>query len=223
MVLFVLQLVTAVASASAHGTVAAADSTWYRATHIRDLTGDGTPDTLILTARGSRVDSLTVTFRIRSQGQQLYRETWLSTWYFQYDLPIDSIPERVKRDRVFKHLHEFFDAQNFSLLDTTPGIRPWHPTSADDDDPRSTIAFDLKYSRALDSLRRQHIDSVTAEAKARDYASTAPIDTQRILAAWEGMVRARPVTFAFYSGGEYSRIIAWSEGLRRFVIVFSCC
>ena len=200
---------------------AVADSVWYRALVERDVTGDGVPDTLILQASGKRVDSLQITFDIRSQGRRLYHEHWLSTWYFQYDAPVDSIPESVKRDRVFRHLREFFQPQRYGALNTVGAGKPW--SQDDDDDPRTTIAFSLKYEEAFDSLTRAHVDSQAAESRARKYARTAAVDTQKISRAWEAMVRQRPVTFTFFSGGEYTRTIAWSEVLKRFVIVFSCC
>ena len=198
------------------------DSIWYRAIDVRDLTGDGVPDTLILLAAGARIDSLRITFDIRSQGRRLYHETWLSTWYFQYDAPIDSIAEPVKRTRVFHHLREFFRAENYAVLDTAGAGKPWKPTEGDDD-PRSTIAFNVRYEHVLDSLTQAHVAQDSAESLVRRYALTAPIDTQYIVRAWQDLVRRRPMTFTFFSGGEDTRTIVWSAIVRRFVVVFSCC
>jgi len=199
------------------------DSVWYRAVLKRDVTGDRSPETLIVEASGRRVDSLLVTFEIRSHGRRLYHEEWLTTWYFQYDAPIDSMPEPVKYNRVFQHLRELLQPQNFAPLDTVHGEEPWRPIPGDNDDPRSSIAFHLKYTRVLDSLRLQHIDSATAESRAREYAWSAPVDTAKIVDAWQALLRARPLTFTFYSGGEYIRTIVWSARLSTFVVTFSCC
>ncbi len=215
-------LAFAVAAVLNSGAVLPKDSVWYRATHLRDLTGDGIADTLILQAAGRRVDSLTVTILIRSRGHRIYRETWFSTWYFQYDAPIDSIDESVKRERVFRHLREFFDAQSFGSLDTAGTTGLWRPTDSHSD-PRSEIAFYLKYDRALDSLTRAHMDSQTATSHARKYAWRAAVDTGEVLRAWREMVRKRPVTFTIFAGGENTHTIAWSEHLRRFVVVSACC
>ena len=197
------------------------DSMWFRAVDHRDFTEDGVPDTLILQATGKRVDSLQITFEIRSQGRRLYHEHWLSTWYFQNDGPVDNIGESVKRERVFRHLREFFQPRRYGALDTAGAGKQWSPE--DGDDPRSTVAFYLSYDEAFDSLTRAQVDSEAAASRARKYAWTARVDTQKISRAWQAMVRRRPVTFTFFSGGEYTRTIAWSQILGRFVVVFSCC
>lgn len=198
------------------------DSVWYRAIDVRDLTGDGIPDTLILRATGHRVDSLQVTLDIRSQGRGLYHEAWLSNWYFQYDAPLYRIDEQTKRSRVFHHLRAFFRPESFALLDTAGAGRPWRP-SEDDRDPRNSIAFDFKYGRALDSLMRTHVPRDSAQSIARRDALTASLDSSYILRVWQDLARRRPMTFTFFSGGEYTRTIVWSPVVRRFVIVFSCC
>jgi hypothetical protein len=200
----------------------ATDSVWYRAIDTRDLTGDGVADTLILQATGRRVDSLRVTFDIRAQGRRLYHESWLSTWYFQYDMPIDSIADATKRKEVFNHFQEFFRAAQYAPLDTAGAGGPWNPAE-DQRDQRSTIAFNLKYERALDSLKPSHLPQDSAESIARHYARTAPVDSGRILRAWQDLAHGHRVTFTFFSGGEYIRTIVWSRTLGRFVVVFACC
>jgi len=197
----------------------ARDSLWYRAVHARDVTGDGIPDTLILEATGRRVDSLEVTLNIRSQGRRLYHERWLSTYYFAYDAPTDSIPESTRRTQVFRHLSEFFSPERFSPLTTAGGS--WKPR--DDQDPRSAIAFDIKYRRARDSLTRAHTQPDSVGSIASRHAWSAPFDTSYVLRIWQELATTRRVTFTFFSGGEYTRTIVWSPILGRFVVVFSCC
>ena len=217
-----MNAILALVISSALATVTPKDSLWYRAVDVRDLTGDGVLDSLILQATGTRVDSLSITFDIRSRGSRLYHETWLSTWYFQYDAPIDSIGEPAKRVQVFKHLREFFRSLSYGVLDTLGTGKPWRP-SEDDRDPRGTIAFNLKYERAFDSLTHAHVNVDSAEARARNYAWSAPVDTQQILRAWRELARVRPTTFTFFSGGEYTRTIVWSAVVQKFVVVWSCC
>jgi hypothetical protein len=197
------------------------DSVWYRATDVHALTGDKVLDTLTLIAMGTRVDSLRITLTIRSRGRRIYKATWLSTWYFEYDAPIDSIPEPRKRSVVFTHLKEIFSPENYGPLDITGIAQDWSPKN--EDDPRSEMAFHLSYDRALDSLRRIRIDSAEAEERARNYARQAPVDSARVRAAWAEMVHRRPVAFTYFSGGEATQTIVWSPRLGRFVVVFACC
>src|SRR5690348_6948144 len=119
---------------------AVSDSVWFRRSVARyDLTGDGKPETLTLIAHGSRVDSLRIEFTIRSAGKTVYDDSWLSTSYFQYDDPIDSIPEPVKRRRVFDELRKFLRAGNFEPLDRSDAQNPG-PTDAVE-----TIAFSISF------------------------------------------------------------------------------
>ena len=111
-----------------------ADSVWYRRQFVQyDLTGDGRADTLILRATGKRVDSLFIDLSIHSAGRTTYHDTWLSTSYFQYDDPIESIPEPRKRTAVFRHLREVLVASAFapfagsSFTYMPKPHRPCHP------------------------------------------------------------------------------------------------
>ena len=167
------------------------------------------------------MDSLRITLTIRSRGRRIYRAVWLSTWYFEYDAPINSIPESRKHSVVLKHLREVLSPGSFGRLDVTRVPQEWSPKN--EDDPRNEIAFHLNYDRALDSLRRTRIDSVEAEQGARSYARRAPVDSARVRAAWADIVRHRPVAFTYFSGGEATQTIAWSSRLGRFVVVFACC
>src|SRR5256714_11383954 len=52
------------------------DTVWYRAARVLDLTGDGRPDSIILTANGRRGDSLVVVLVFLVDGREAYRLTW---------------------------------------------------------------------------------------------------------------------------------------------------
>ena len=53
------------------------DTTVTISTVKRDLTGDGVPEVLSLTGTGPTIDSLNVTFTIKSSGRTLYSTTWI--------------------------------------------------------------------------------------------------------------------------------------------------
>lgn len=164
---------------------------WFQRAEYRDLTGDGRIDTLLLTATGTRPESLHVQFTIRSAGRTVYEETWSSAYYFAYDAPVESIPTVRVRSAVSRHLGRFFAAESFGRL-----------SSAD-----SAEAFDiLPYEVCGDSVAR------------------GPGCPARVIArTWRDLLASARVTFTFFSGGEYTRTIAWSRRARRFYVVFSCC
>src|SRR2546427_13099403 len=54
------------------------DTVWYRAARALDLTGDGRPDSIVLTANGRRSDSLVVVLVLVGDGRGAYRLTWPS-------------------------------------------------------------------------------------------------------------------------------------------------
>src|SRR5690349_12153997 len=58
--------------------VAQAQPLWFRRVMMRDVTGDGQPDSLILSAFGTHSDSLKIAFTIVSKGSEVFRESWHS-------------------------------------------------------------------------------------------------------------------------------------------------
>lgn len=60
--------------------VATAPPEWYRRARTLDVTGDGQPDSVRLTALGSRPDSLHVTLSLVVRGEERYREEWGSSY-----------------------------------------------------------------------------------------------------------------------------------------------
>lgn len=162
---------------------------------LRDLTKDGRPDSLQLIAIGQRPESLRVTFSVTSGGETRYQASW-SEWYFIYDRLIDSIPAAERSKRVGDHLNEFFLPQDFGTV------------SPDD----SSDAFDiLPYE-----VCGQPAGTPVAEGR-----ESCPAGLVRSIL--QDIVALSPPTFRFFSGGEHSRIIAWSRQLRRFVVIFACC
>jgi hypothetical protein len=181
-----------------------------------DLTGDGTPEKLILTARGARMDSLRVRLEIRSSSDSLlYASAWNSRYYFQYvdraamsDAAADSIVNRqlgaVLADTAFKTV--------------TAG------PAADTIGP-SMMRDAIRYDIAANQLRVQQGLPLGAELP------PAAHDSINVIAA--GVPRSQidalrtelqgRKSFTFFAGGEVTYSIAWSERERRFVTIFSCC
>jgi hypothetical protein len=196
------------------------DSVWYRTTDVRDLTGDGAQDTLVLEVTGTRPDSSRITFDIVSQGRHLYHDSWLSAGYFDYDTPA-GLPESAKYTAVLDQLRSFFRRDRYGTVDTVRAPSRWDPT--DGADPRSEIAFHLNYGRALDSLLGAGVAQDSAQVQAARYAWSAPTDSQSIGRVWREIVQRHATTFTYYTGGEAGYVIVWSAVLRRFVVIFSCC
>jgi hypothetical protein len=134
---------------------------------------------------------------VASGEETRYNASWRSEWYFIYDRPIDSIPAAQLSKRVNDHLNEFFLPQDFGTL------------SPDD----SSDAFDiLPYE-----ICGQPAGTPVAEGR----EPSCPDGLVR--SVWRDIVALAPPTFRFFSGGEHSRIIAWSRQLQRFVVIFACC
>ena len=181
-----------------------------------DLTGDGSPEKLTLTARGSRMDSLRVRLEIRSASDSLlYAAAWSSRFYFQYvdraamsDAAADSVVNRrldaVLADTAFRV--------------TTPG-----PAA---DTMRATMMRDaIRYDIATNALRLKQGLPIGAELPPAAHdsvnAMAAAVPKSQIDALQAELQGKK--SFTFFAGGEVTYAIAWSERERRFVTIFSCC
>ncbi len=196
---------------------AATGQVWLQKEVVRDLTGDGAPDTLQLTAVGRQSDSLTISLVIRVAGRVAYRDTWKSIYYFQYDLPIHTL-RRVYIDSLVRaELNGFFSPESFQPPDTQHLVE-----SADEDEhgARSHIAREMKQGRYL----REH-------GIARDQLSTSDyraidritVDSGEVNAIANDILRHTKLAFTYFSGGEDTRTIAWSTLKRRFYVIWGCC
>lgn len=175
------------------------DAAWYSRVVERDLTGDGTREVLEVRAVGDSSDSLTVTFRILADGREIYAHEWPSRAYFGEDPG-----EEERRDaHVRSALARFFDRGFETVTNTHPFMgaplpATWRP-SPQSDDPRQWIA------RALDE------------------SGAGTGDLAEVQAIWDEMVERGTLGFAFSTGGEDRRRIAWSPRRGRFFVIWSCC
>ena len=194
------------------------DSVWFRRQFSTlDLTGDGRSDTLVLRATGGSVDRRLVVLTIRSAGHTVYRNTWSSASYFQYDGPLDSIPEPTKHETVFRHLREVLVTSAFGPF--TPG----DGRGADNELPPDEMSHFLALQAAKDSLRRTGMREDSILRAAYPLAKHMKPDTAILARAWRALVHRRPRTFTYFSGGESTQTIVWSSVLGKFVTVFACC
>ncbi len=68
------------------------DTAWYRGTRTLDLTDDGRPDSIVMTAYGRRGDSLLIVLVFLVNGREAYRFTWPSA----YELVDPDLPDTMQ-------------------------------------------------------------------------------------------------------------------------------
>jgi len=204
---------------------------WHSVQLVRDMTGDGRPDTLTLEARGTRPDSLDVTFVIRGNGHELFRDAWNNADEFADErnaqpakrISPDSLARRVRHE-----MDTFFDAANFASAASLQSAPTWPPVSFDcKGDPRDCIAFHLRYERGVAARARRGQDSTPASTPEYgafiDSLEHAPFDTAYVRRVVDEMRQRGLPAFTFSYGYETTRSITWSPMAGRFFPVFECC
>ena len=184
----------------------------------RDLTGDGTPERLVLRATGPRFDSLAIALDIRDgrSSALLHSARWSSRDYFKYETTGDR-SDSARAAVVRRNLDHVFAASAFVAPKTTfPGGRT-----------ETVDTAVVRYHLLELDWRRAHgvADSMPtppeAEAEIGQRRATSPALRARIDAV-AAELRGRP-TFTLFQGGELTNTIAWSDREHAFVRVFSCC
>ncbi len=196
-----------------------------------DLTGDGVPETLRLTASGPRPLGLGVSFSIWSEGQEIYQRSWDSAEYFRYEPELVMSAREAKDDaplyaHVRTQLDPFFDSSAFmivppSALNADDSRSPFDPPDMDND-PVKLISSQLLRTALRDSLLVAGMDSTSALIEARSLARRRPM-SPKAQGIWDLMTAEELLTFVFNAGGEANQRIAWSQVSRRFFYVWSCC
>ena len=187
-------------------------SRWYERSRILDATGDGLPDTLRLTARGTRTDSLRVTLVVRSrEGESL-----LASWLSDYDL-IDP-PDEVRtpgpaRDSTLRAWYDrvLDEAAVEPFADTTLG-KPWVPKP-----PFWDCQDNVHNCLMIQMIEREHprvrYDSLVG----------LPFDTVTARRVVAELASRKLVALTYSYGYESTETVIWSPLLRKFLYVFSCC
>jgi hypothetical protein len=195
---------------------AAGDSITITKDRSEDLTGDGAPEKIILSARGSRMDSLRVRLEIRGAGDSvLYVSSWTSRFYFQY-LERAGMSDAAADSIVRRHL----DAV---LADSA--FRTGVPGSSADTMRAAMMRDAIRYDIATNQLRTAHGLPLDAEIPPSAHDSinvlAASVPKARIDALYDELKGKK--SFTFFAGGEVTYSIAWSDREKRFVTIFSCC
>ncbi|MGZ8492663.1 MAG: hypothetical protein ACXWZS_10730 [Gemmatirosa sp.] len=199
-----------------------ADTLCYRAERRADLAGDGRPFTITVDARGPRPDSMAVHVRVARGDTTWYAAHWNTDMHGRYDAaPLPSASDSVRR-RTTAHLARLLRDSAFL---------PVRAMQRGAQDParmlRETIAYDVAESkvrarRGLAPSDTLPHDALREVSTAADPASPgARADSTRVRTLADEVIGR--LGWRFHRGGEHTSGIAWSEGERRFVSVFSCC
>lgn len=196
---------------------------WNRVESIRDVTGDGNPDTLILEAFGKRPDSLKMVFRIRVGGHDAFRDEWNSSDRF-LDYDSDISPSRAT-GIIRKEMNEFFDPSQFRPARELSFDPAWTGRGADcDGEPRTCISFYLRFERDSAERSRRALQAVPTEpAEYRtfiEHVDSSAYDTSLVERIGSGIQHGNALTFTYGLGYETTRTIVWSGVARRFFPVF---
>lgn len=201
---------------SGGGGATPADSINITKERSEDLTGDGAPEKLSLSARGSRMDSLRVRLEIRGAGDSvLHASSWNSRFYFQY-LERSGMTDAAADSIVRRHLDRVLADSAFRT-----GV-----SGSSADTMRASMMRDaIRYDVATNELRTAHGLPLGAEIPPSAHDSinvlAAAVPKARIDALYDELKGKR--SFTFFAGGEVTYSIAWSDREKRFVTIFSCC
>jgi hypothetical protein len=189
----------------------------YRRVRPLDLTGDGSVDTVIVTARGPAYDSLDIALTITgAAGDTLWREAWPSLLYFKYD-PVAGKPDSTVRAMVRDHIEQLTASDRFTMSGGLPAVL------SRGGDPDATMREAIHYHLAeLDWRRAAGLSpAVATPPDAHSEITTDSVPAPRVDEVLVD-VRESP-TFMYYAGGEATYAIAWSEREQAFVRIYSCC
>jgi hypothetical protein len=192
-----------------------ADMHAFRARKAFDLTGDGSPETVLLQARGPRVDSAQVDLLIlATNGDTLYHDVWNTQRYFQYEKR-SSFTDAEATSKIVAHLQRVLSDSAFTSDGPPARLTDNFPDGIDHD----AIRYDLKEAtvRERHGLRpAQPLRGSMYDEMEKVEVPTAAIDS--LAAELSDMP-----TFTYFAGGEVTSTIAWSAARNRFIRIFSCC
>lgn len=193
-----------------------ADGVWrLRIERREDLTGDGAPERMSVSASGPAADSLDVRLEIRAPSDSLlYVARWSSAAYLKY-LHGDSVTANMREREIKKQLRAV-------LADTAFGVGPTRTPRAD----RASVAAmrdAIDYDLREHGWRTAHAVADTSPLPAAglagiEHTKTSPALIDSLIAELNA---AR--SFRYFKGGEETYAIAWSPTQHRFVRVFACC
>lgn len=203
----------------------AGDTVWpaappvsYARTATRDLTGDGSPEQLVVAARGARWDSLDITLTVRtSDADTLLHEQWNSQLYFVYE-PAAGKPDSAVARIVRDHVLALLSPEKFSAAGYPAGLR-----HGDEQMRTAMMREAVAYHLAELDWRRAHGLQPWQPLPPGAYDDVRTTDiTDARLGAVLAEVRERPM-FMHFGGGEATYAWAWSDREAALIRTFSCC
>ncbi len=196
---------------------------------LRDLTGDGHLDSLILEARGRNADSLEYLLRIVSPGHQLYLVRWNSSDEDESEEGDSPGPTGHVLDSIIhSRIRNAFASSAFTKLPDTFEYDSEPSTWGPNDHWAFFISEDLRVQHLAQRWLAAGRD--TAGIGAVNGAPPAsldsiPTDLAQVREVAEDIERNAPLAFAYEGGlvGANTTIIAWSKRWHRFFTLYSCC
>ena len=181
-----------------------------------ELTGDGRPERLTLSATGPKIDSLDVRLEIRSpEDSLLYASTWNSHFYFQYD-DRSAMTDSAADAKVRAQLDRVLASEAFRV-----GGRGVVGDAIRLDMMRDAIRYDIAAMQWRADRGLPAVAPIPSEAHDPINVLARRVSASRI----ENLVRELDArkSFHYFAGGEVTYAIAWSDQEKRFVTIFSCC
>ena len=207
----------AVAPDSAWPGVNAGDISIRRSREI-DFTRDGRNETIDVSARGPRYDSLDIALVITgADGDTLWWEDWTSLHYFKYVDINTHTPDSIARV-VQAHVDTLLHDTHFSMTGGLPALLR-RTTTPPEDIMREAVAYHLA---ELDWRRTAGLrPSQPTPPAGYSAVSASNVPADRVSNVMQELM-SYP-SFMYYAGGEATYAIAWSRLENAFVRIYSCC
>jgi hypothetical protein len=183
---------------------------------IADLTGDGTAETVVVTARGPAEDALEISIVIRTAGgDTLWVDGWQSAHYFKYDRlegKSDADVQRTVRAQVDSLLAD----NRFSNRGLPQRLRGGGSSR---DQLREAVRYHLA---ELDWRGRADLGPADPTPnEVHDRIEPQHVVIERVNVVLQEL--EQQPAFWYYAGGEEVQAIAWSVREHAFVRFYSCC
>lgn len=161
---------------------------------VRDLTGDGRPETLRVVGVGRTIDNLDATLTIESAGRPVFRFTLAPlTRTIGYDAGRRTVSVDEHQVRLKEFGQQFFATEKFQRpTQFVEGLRAMAPG---------------RVAEIPDVIRR----------------GRAPDETREASTIWEEILKSPVTIFTFSPGGDRIEAIGWSAQAGRFYRLLECC
>jgi hypothetical protein len=180
-----------------------------------DLTGDGRPENVAITASGPLYRDLDIRLVITgAAGDTLWADTWRSEFYFHYDDISQRTDDEVARS-VREQVDDLLTDRRFHHRGMPPGMIGGDAT----DIMRESVRYHLA---ELDWRRRVDLEPADATpGYAHDRIDPGTVPLERVQAVMDELLQGP--TYSWFAGGEASYVIGWSVREQAFVRLFACC